>query len=136
MDKINILQEWTGFKCSEIVFDSNVDNWDVNTSVFDEKIMGKKTFLKGAAVLGIAGLLTQVLGAVFRIPLANIIGTEGMAYYGAAYTIYVFLLVFSTNGAPAAISKMTSERIALGKYKDAHRVFKYSFILLFPYFVF
>lgn len=92
--------------------------------------MGKKTFLKGAAVLGIAGLLTQVLGAVFRIPLANIIGTEGMAYYGAAYTIYVFLLVFSTNGAPAAISKMTSERIALGKYKDAHRVFKYSFIFM------
>ena len=46
--------------------------------------MGKKSFLKGAAILGIAGLLTQVLGAVFRIPLANIIGTDGMAYYSAA----------------------------------------------------
>lgn len=91
---------------------------------------GKKSFLKGAAILGIAGLLTQVLGAVFRIPLANIIGTDGMAYYGAAYTIYVFLLVFSTNGAPAAISKMTSERIALGKYKEAHRVFKLSFLFM------
>ncbi|MCI8630941.1 MAG: polysaccharide biosynthesis protein [Firmicutes bacterium] len=92
--------------------------------------MGKKSFLKGAAILGIAGLLTQVLGAVFRIPLANIIGTDGMAYYGAAYTIYIFLLVFSTNGAPAAISKMTSERLALGKYKEAHRVFKLSFVFM------
>ncbi|PWM68977.1 MAG: polysaccharide biosynthesis protein [Eubacteriales Family XIII. Incertae Sedis bacterium] len=92
--------------------------------------MGKKSFLKGAAILGIAGLLTQVLGAVFRIPIANIIGTDGMAYYSAAYTIYVFLLVFSTNGAPAAISKMTSERLAFGKYKEAHRVFKLSFIFM------
>ena len=44
--------------------------------------MSKKTFLKGAAILGIAGLIVQVLGAVFRIPLANIIGDEGMGYYG------------------------------------------------------
>ena len=92
--------------------------------------MGKKSFLKGAAILGIAGLLTQVLGAVFRIPLANIIGTDGMAYYSAAYTIYIFLLVFSTNGAPAAISKMTSERIVLGKYREAHRVFQFSFLFM------
>ena len=87
--------------------------------------------MRGAAVLGIAGLLVQVMGAIFRIPLGNIIGDEGMGYYQTAYPIYVFLLVFSTNGAPAAISKMTSERIALGRYSEAHRVFKLSFILMF-----
>ena len=78
-----------------------------------------------------AGLLTQILGAVFRIPLGNIIGTDGMAYYQTAYPVYIFLLVFSTNGAPAAISKMTSERIALGRYAEAHKVFKLSFIFMF-----
>ena len=93
--------------------------------------MNKKSFLKGAAILGIAGLLVQVLGAVFRIPLGNIIGDEGMGYYQTAYPIYVFLLVFSTNGAPAAISKMASERIAIGRSDEAHRVFKLSFILMF-----
>ena len=93
--------------------------------------MSKKTFLKGAAILGVAGLLVQVMGAIFRIPLGNIIGDEGMGYYQTAYPIYVFLLVFSTNGAPAAISKMTSERVALGKHSEAHRVFKLSFILMF-----
>ncbi len=92
--------------------------------------MGKKSFLKGAAILGIAGLLVQVMGAIFRIPLGNIIGDEGMGYYQTAYPIYVFLLVFSTNGAPAAISKMTSERIATGRPDEAHRVFKLSFILM------
>ena len=92
--------------------------------------MNGKTFIKGAAILGIAGLLVQILGAVFRIPLANIIGEEGMGYFQTAYPIYIFLLVFSTNGAPAAISKMTSERIAQRNYSEAHRIFKISFILM------
>lgn len=94
-------------------------------------IMSKKTFVRGAAVLGVAGLLVQVMGAIFRIPLGNIIGDEGMGYYQTAYPIYVFLLVFSTNGAPAAISKMTSERVALGRHSEAFRVFRLSFILMF-----
>ncbi len=93
--------------------------------------MSKKTFLRGAAVLGIAGLLVQAMGAIFRIPLGNIVGDVGMGYYQTAYPIYVFLLVFSTNGAPAAISKMASERVALGRYSEAHRVFKLSFVLMF-----
>lgn len=92
--------------------------------------MNKRTFLKGAAILGIAGLMVQVMGAIFRIPLGNIIGDEGMGYYQTAYPIYVFLLVFSTNGAPAAISKMTSERIALGQHGEAHRVFRLAFLLM------
>ena len=92
--------------------------------------MEKKTFLVGAVILGIAGLMVQILGAVFRIPLANIIGPAGMGYYQTAYPLYIFLLVFSTNGAPAAISKMTSERLALGRIRDAHRVFKMAFLIM------
>ncbi|NCA78505.1 MAG: hypothetical protein EOM90_19420, partial [Alphaproteobacteria bacterium] len=47
--------------------------------------MEKKTFLKGAVILGMAGLMVQVFGAFFRIPLANIIGPSGMGYYQTAY---------------------------------------------------
>ncbi len=92
--------------------------------------MKQQSFLKGAVILGVAGFLVQIMGAFFRIPLGNIIGDEGMGYYQTAYPIYVFLLVFSTNGAPAAISKMTSERLAVGANGEAHRVFKLSFILM------
>ncbi|MDR1135261.1 MAG: polysaccharide biosynthesis protein [Clostridiales Family XIII bacterium] len=98
--------------------------------------MSKKSFLTGAAILGAAGLLVQVMGAIFRIPLANIIGEVGMGYFQTAYPVYIFLLVFSTNGAPAAISKMTSERIATGDYDDAHRVFKLAFIVMLIFGVF
>lgn len=88
-------------------------------------------FIKGAAVLGIAGVVIKLLGAVFRIPLTNWIGADGMSYYGFAYTIYGALLVLSTAGIPVAISRMVSERIAVGEYKNAHKVFKVAASLLF-----
>lgn len=93
--------------------------------------MSRKSFLRGAIVLGIAGLIVKVLGAFFRIPLANVIGDEGMGYYQTAYPIYVFLLVLSTSGIPTAISKIVSEKNAAGNRHGAHRVFRISFILLF-----
>lgn len=88
-------------------------------------------FIKGAAILGIAGVVIKLLGAVFRIPLTNWIGDDGMSYYGFAYSIYGALLVLSTAGIPVAISRMVSERIAVGEYKNAHKVFKVATSMLF-----
>ncbi|WP_053955552.1 putative polysaccharide biosynthesis protein [Inediibacterium massiliense] len=92
--------------------------------------MSSKSFLKGAAILGIAGIIVKIMGAFFRIPLGNMIGEEGMGYYQASYPIYVFLLTISTAGIPTAISKLVSEKNAVGDRYGAHRVFKVSFILL------
>jgi stage V sporulation protein B len=72
--------------------------------------MAKKTFLRGALILGVAGVIIKLLGAFFRIPLANMIGEEGMGYYMTAYPIYVLLLTLSTAGIPTAISKIVSEK--------------------------
>ena len=76
----------------------------------------KKSMISGAAVLAAAGLFVKFLGAFFRIPLGNMIGTVGMANYTPAYSLYNFLLVFSTTGLPVAVSKMVAERRAVGMY--------------------
>lgn len=89
-----------------------------------------KTFLRGAVILGIAGLTIKVLGAAFRIPLTNIIGDDGMGYYQTAYPIYVLFLTIATAGIPTAISRMVAERSAIDQPYEAHRVFKLSFLLL------
>ncbi|MBQ0078345.1 MAG: polysaccharide biosynthesis protein [Eubacterium sp.] len=86
----------------------------------------KKSLVSGAAVLAVAGLFVKFLGAFFRIPLGNLIGTVGMANYTPAYSLYNFLLVFSVTGLPVAVSKMVSERRAVGQYVEAERVFKLS----------
>lgn len=90
--------------------------------------MSKNSFLKGAAILGIAGLLTKVLGAFYRIPLSNLIGTEGLGYYQLVYPLYTLLVTISTAGFPTAISKLISEKRALEDYKGSQRIFNISFI--------
>ncbi len=90
-----------------------------------------KSFVKGAAILGAAGLVVKILGAVFRIPLGNMVSETSMAYYQPAYYIYTFFIVIATSGIPVAISRMVSERAVQGDYRGAHRAFKVSAFLMF-----
>lgn len=90
---------------------------------------GKK-MVKGVAIMSIAGIISKFLGAIFRIPLANWIGAKGMSYYSAAYSIYSFFLFISMAGLPVAISRMISERNAIGDERNLKRVFKVSLILM------
>ncbi|MDR1914051.1 MAG: polysaccharide biosynthesis protein [Clostridiales bacterium] len=81
-------------------------------------------FVKQAAILAGAMMFSRFLGFLYRLPLTQLIGDEGNAYYAAGYQIYNFFLILSSAGLPAAISKMVSERIALGQHKNAHAVFR------------
>lgn len=86
-------------------------------------------FIKQAAILAAASLLVRFLGFVYRLPLTNMIGDEGNAIYAGGYYIYTFLLILSSAGLPAAISKLVSERIALKQYRNAHRVFHAALVI-------
>lgn len=88
-------------------------------------------FIKGAAILGVAGIIVKIFGAIYRIPLGNIIKPEGMGYYQTAYPFYVLLLTISTSGVPVAIAKLVSEKSAIGDYKSAYKVFKVALTGLF-----
>lgn len=92
--------------------------------------MSENKFLKGAAILSIAGIITKVMGIFFRIPLTNWVGADGLSYYSAVYPIYTFFLIISTAGIPVAISRMVSERIAVKNYGGAHKVFRVSVMLM------
>lgn len=88
--------------------------------------MSKENFVKSAAILGIAGFMVKILGAVYRIPLTNLIGTEGIGYYQPAYNIYNLLLVISLSGFPTAIAKLVSEKRAMNNFEGAYQVYKVS----------
>ncbi|MBR6444120.1 MAG: polysaccharide biosynthesis protein [Firmicutes bacterium] len=92
--------------------------------------MTKKTFVKGAVILGAAGIFVKIMGFIFRIPLVNMIDSRAMAYYNPAYYVYVFFVTLATSGIPVAVSRMVSERVTLNNYEDADRVFKLSMRLM------
>lgn len=89
----------------------------------------KTTFVKQAAILAFAGILVRILGFAYRLPLTDMIGDEGNGIYSAGYYLYNMFLVISSAGLPAAISKMVSEKITLGQYKNAEKIFRVSLIV-------
>ena len=85
--------------------------------------MKKNSLINGAAIVTISIILTKILGIIYVIPFHSIIGDEGGALYGYAYTIYLFFISVSTAGIPLAISRIVSEYQALGYYNVKKRVF-------------
>lgn len=83
-----------------------------------------KNFLVQGSILAIAGVITKIIGAVYRIPLVNILGDKGMGYYGVAFQIYAIALTLTSYSLPLAVSKLVSARLATGQYKNAYRVFR------------
>lgn len=84
------------------------------------------SFVVQAAVLASASLIVRFIGFLYRMPLTELIGDAGNGIYSAGYYIYTFLLILSSAGLPAAISRLVSMRIARGEYSNAHKVFKVS----------
>ena len=83
----------------------------------------RQNYLHGAAILAAGVVIIKILGAIYKIPLRNIIGETGYGYFFAAYTIYNFFLTISTAGLPVALSRMISEANTLEKPRQARRTF-------------
>ena len=45
IDQVIQLEKWTQLKCGEIVFDSEKDNWNKTSSIFNERIIGKEKLM-------------------------------------------------------------------------------------------
>lgn len=84
----------------------------------------KQSFLGGVATLTVAVFVVKVIGALYKIPLGNILGTEGMTHFYAAYKIYNVLLSLSTAGLPLALSKLTAEARALGRHNQSRALLR------------
>jgi stage V sporulation protein B len=88
--------------------------------------LSKDTFLKGAFILTVAGIIVKIIGSVNRILLSRLLGGEGIGLYQMAYPIYLLALSVSSAGIPVAISIIVAEKIALSDYRGANRVFRIS----------
>ena len=75
-------------------------------------------------------VIIKILGLVYKLYLTNKegFGDEGNAIYSSGFQIYALLLTLSSIGVPNAISKLVSERLAIGDNKGAHRIFKVAFV--------
>ena len=82
------------------------------------------SFLMQGMILAVAGIITRIIGIVYRIPVANILGTEGQGFYATAFSIYNIALLLTSYSLPLAVSKLISARVSKGERKNAMRIFK------------
>lgn len=89
--------------------------------------MAKKkgqNYMHGAAILTVGVVIMKILGAIYKIPIGNIIGDDGYSMFLASYNIYFVFFTLATSGFPIALSRMISEADAEGRPMQARRTFK------------
>lgn len=93
-----------------------------------ENKLGKHTnsFMKNVIILMCSEILVKVLGMIYKLVITNMegFGNTGAGYYASGYQIYALLLTLSSIGIPSVISKLVSERLAIGDKTGAQRIFK------------
>ncbi len=92
------------------------------------EVDNKNTFFGGAAILAAGIAVVKLIGALYKIPIGNILGDEGNGHFSNAYIIYNLLLMVSTAGLPIALSKTISEANTQGRRNQVHRVFNVALV--------
>jgi stage V sporulation protein B len=91
--------------------------------------MNKKTILSGAIILSIAGIITRLMGFVYRIYMSNVIGAEGMGLYQLVIPVYGLVWSISCSGITTTISKLTAQENVKGEHGNVRLILKQSTII-------
>ncbi|MDR0819144.1 MAG: polysaccharide biosynthesis protein [Oscillospiraceae bacterium] len=83
----------------------------------------RQTFLQGAAILAVTAALVKVLGAIYKIPLGNLLGDDGFAHFSVSYHIYTLLLTASVAGLPTALSRLIAKADTEGSNAEMRSLF-------------
>lgn len=91
------------------------------------------SFMKNVLVLMLSEIIVKVLGLVYRLVITNAegFGDTGLGYYSAGYQVYALMLTLCSVGIPSVISKLVSERLAVGNKVGAQKIFKVALKLFF-----
>lgn len=91
-----------------------------------------KTYLKNTAILFASMTITKIVGAVFKIPLANILGGTGMGYFSTAYGLYSPIFALTAAGIPTVLMRLTAQNIASNRHENAMKT-RRTALLLFAF---
>ena len=89
-----------------------------------KKIKANKnqSFIMGAAILTLCLLIVKIIGMLYKVSLSRLYGPVGAALLSNAYELYIPLFTLATAGFPIAVSRMVSENMSKGRYKDVRRI--------------
>ena len=80
--------------------------------------------MHGAAILTVGVVIMKLLGAIYKVPLGNILGDYGYGIFLATYNVYNIFFTLSTAGLPVALSRLIAEADANGKTALKEKTFR------------
>ncbi len=83
-----------------------------------------QNYLHGAAILTVGVIIMKILGAIYKIPLGNILGDYGYGIFIATYNVYNIFFTLSTAGLPVALSRLIAEANANGRIATREKTFR------------
>ncbi len=86
------------------------------------------SFLTEALIISLSNFAVKIIGVVYKIPLAVMLGTS-MGVFTAAYSIYAMLFMISTSGLPVAISRMVAASAERGRKKEIEVIYRDAIIV-------
>jgi len=89
-----------------------------------DKAKGNKnqSFILGAAILSFCLLVVKVIGMLYKVSLSRLYGEVGAGLLNNAYELYTPLFTLASAGFPIAVSRMVSENMSKGRYRDIRRI--------------
>ncbi len=84
----------------------------------------RNSMIVQGTILALAGIVTKIIGFIYRIPMANMLGEQGNGIYSVAFGIYNVALTLSSYSLPLAVSKLISARLAKNEEKNTYVLFK------------
>lgn len=89
-----------------------------------------RKYLKNTAILFASMTITKIVGALFKIPLANVLGGTGMGYFSTAYGLYSPVFAVTAAGIPTVMMRITAQNIAAGRKANARKI-RHTALILF-----
>lgn len=86
--------------------------------------MKKQSFIKGSVILIASAIIAKAIGAIFKIPMTNMLGGSGMSCFSCAYGLFLPIYAITTNGLTTAVAKLTAENSAFGNYNNIKKIYK------------
>lgn len=91
--------------------------------------MNKQTFIQGAMILMVAGVINRVLGFLPRILLPRIIGDEGVGLYQLGYPFFLVIVTIISGGIPLAVAKLVAEAESQDNRQKSNLILRNSLLL-------
>ena len=77
-------------------------------------------FVKNTVVLCLTSVILRIAGVLFRIYLADRIGSEGMGVYQLIFSVYILASTFAMSGICTAVTRLVSENLDRGRQAVKH----------------